>query len=58
MGGHAPPNVVRGEVSMDVNSILSQVMAVFDHLGLITFVQAFVIISIAIALLRRILERQ
>ena len=42
---------------MDVNSILSQVMAVFDHLGLITFVQAFIIISIAIALLRRILDR-
>jgi hypothetical protein len=42
---------------MDVNSILSQVMAVFDHLGLITFVQASVIILLAVALLRRILDR-
>jgi len=42
---------------VDVNSILALIMNLFDSLGLITFVQAGIIITLAIALLRRILDR-
>jgi hypothetical protein len=42
---------------MGINEILAQVMALFDHLGLMTYVQAGVIILLAVALLRRILDR-
>lgn len=42
---------------MGVNEVLAQIMALFDRLGLMTFVQAGVIILLAVALLRRLLDR-
>lgn len=42
---------------MGVNEVLAQIMALFDHLGLLTFVQAGVIVLLAVALLRRLLDR-
>ena len=42
---------------MDVNTILGHVMSLFDQLGLIGFVQAALVIYLATALLKRILDR-